>query len=156
MDASEKDKARELAGRIARRLENTGGENRVAAENHAEPKDDLSALRQTLAEIQQRLAHIESHITHDETCASEDDSQNQAMNHRQRQNNQPFVSSTARLPFTSGTYVPAVAAHPSQEQFGINEAVSELVDYFEQGKTCELEPGGKPCDHCSMCSSRGF
>jgi hypothetical protein len=57
-------------------------------------------------------------------------------------------------------YVPATnaaAAHPSQERFGVEEAaVSELVDYFEREKTCNLEPGGKPCDHCAMCSSRGF
>ena len=56
----------------------------------------------------------------------------------------------------SGTYVPATA-HPSQEQFtGIGEAVSELVEFFEREKTCNVEPGGKPCDHCGMCSSRGF
>jgi hypothetical protein len=49
------------------------------------------------------------------------------------------------------------ASHPSQERFGIEEAtVSELVDFFQNEKTCTLEPGGKPCDHCSMCSSRGF
>lgn len=156
MNASEKDKARELAERIARRLENTGGYGRAANEKRPAPGDDLSALRQTLAEIQQRLAHIESHITHDETCATNDTSQNRAQNNERRKNGAPSASSSARLPFTSGIYIPAVAAHPSQEQFGINEAVSELVDYFEQGKTCELEPGGKPCDHCSMCSSRGF
>jgi hypothetical protein len=49
------------------------------------------------------------------------------------------------------------ASHPSQERFGVEEAtVSELVDYFQNEKTCTVEPGGKPCDHCSMCSSRGF
>lgn len=49
------------------------------------------------------------------------------------------------------------ASHPSQERFGVEEAtVSELVDFFQSEKNCTLEPGGKPCDHCSMCSSRGF
>ncbi|HET8783724.1 MAG TPA: hypothetical protein VFM63_15030 [Pyrinomonadaceae bacterium] len=49
------------------------------------------------------------------------------------------------------------ASHPSQERFGVEEAtISELVDFFQNEKTCTLEPGGKPCDHCSMCSSRGF
>jgi hypothetical protein len=49
------------------------------------------------------------------------------------------------------------ASHPSQERFGIEEAtVSELVDFFQNEKTCTLEPGAKPCDHCAMCSSRGF
>jgi len=48
------------------------------------------------------------------------------------------------------------SAHPSQEKFGVPEAtVSELVDFFESEKKCALEPG-KPCDHCAMCSSRGF
>ena len=47
--------------------------------------------------------------------------------------------------------------HPSMERFGVEEAtVSELVDFFQNEKTCSMEPGGKPCDHCSMCSSRGF
>ena len=47
--------------------------------------------------------------------------------------------------------------HPSLERFGVEEAtVSELVDFFQNEKTCSVEPGGKPCDHCAMCSSRGF
>lgn len=47
--------------------------------------------------------------------------------------------------------------HPSLERFGVEEAtVSELVDFFQNEKNCSLEPGGKPCDHCAMCSSRGF
>jgi hypothetical protein len=49
------------------------------------------------------------------------------------------------------------ASHPSQERFGVEEAtVSELVDFFQNENTCTIEPGGKPCDHCAMCSSRGF
>ena len=52
---------------------------------------------------------------------------------------------------------PWLASHPSLEQFGVEEAtVSELVDFFQSEKACSLEPGGKPCDHCAMCSSRGF
>jgi hypothetical protein len=47
--------------------------------------------------------------------------------------------------------------HPSLERFGVEEAtVSELVDFFQNEKECSIEPGGKPCDHCAMCSSRGF
>ena|SRR6185503_12816832 len=47
--------------------------------------------------------------------------------------------------------------HPSLDRFGVEEAtVSELVDFFQNEKTCSVEPGGKPCDHCAMCSSRGF
>jgi hypothetical protein len=47
--------------------------------------------------------------------------------------------------------------HPSLERFGVEEAtVSQLVDFFQTEKQCSMEPGGKPCDHCAMCSSRGF
>jgi hypothetical protein len=48
-------------------------------------------------------------------------------------------------------------SHPSQERFGVEEAaVSELVEFFENEKQCSVDPSGKPCDHCVMCSSRGF
>src|SRR5436853_5311292 len=47
--------------------------------------------------------------------------------------------------------------HPSEERFGVEEAaVSELVEFFESEKKCSVDPSGKPCDHCAMCSSRGF
>ncbi len=47
--------------------------------------------------------------------------------------------------------------HPSTEKFNLAEAVvEELVEFFEKEKTCTFEPNGKACDHCSMCSSRGF
>ncbi len=64
------------------------------------------------------------------------------------------------VPLTHSPWLAGVNAslsHPSQEKFGVEEAVvSELVDYFEKEKTCSVEPGGKPCDHCAMCSTRGF
>ena len=64
---------------------------------------------------------------------------------RQGNNPQPPVQ-TSQLP-----------NHPSQERFGIDEAtVSELVEFFEAEKQCSVDPSGKPCDHCAMCSSRGF
>ena len=57
----------------------------------------------------------------------------------------------------SGPRVHSPWQHPSLDRFGVEEAtVSELVDYFQNEKTCSVEPGGKPCDHCAMCSSRGF
>ena len=44
--------------------------------------------------------------------------------------------------------------HPSQERFGVEEAtVTELVEFFENEKKCSVNPSGKPCDHCAMCSS---
>lgn len=47
--------------------------------------------------------------------------------------------------------------HPSQEKFAVLEAVADqIIDGLKNEKACTFEPNGKPCDHCSMCSSRGF
>ena len=47
--------------------------------------------------------------------------------------------------------------HPSQERFEIAEAIADAIfDGVHTEKACAFEPNGKPCDHCSMCSSRGF
>ena len=52
---------------------------------------------------------------------------------------------------------PQLIEHASQERFGVEEAaVSELVEFFETERQCSVDPSGKPCDHCAMCSSRGF
>ena len=48
-------------------------------------------------------------------------------------------------------------SHPSQDKFAVIEAFAdEIVAGIKQEKTCTFEPNGRPCDHCSMCSSRGF
>jgi hypothetical protein len=160
--SQEQDQARKLAERIARSVSQG---NRDSQRSHSESSTDvgqeLSVMRASLEELQQRLARIESHVTRD------GDDSFQAERHAERaseqgsaqhtQARQPLASSnTSRSPWLSGMYVPA-AAHPSQERFGVEEAaVSELVDFFEGEKKCELEPGGKPCDHCAMCNTRGF
>src|SRR5215204_5751446 len=47
--------------------------------------------------------------------------------------------------------------HPSQEKFAVLEAVADqIIEGLKNEKACTFEPNGKPCDHCSMCSSRGF
>jgi hypothetical protein len=68
------------------------------------------------------------------------------------------IESKVSAPRTQSPWLTGVnASHPSLERFGVEEAtVSELVDFFQNEKACSLEPGGKPCDHCAMCSSRGF
>jgi hypothetical protein len=43
-----------------------------------------------------------------------------------------------------------VFLHASKERFALDE------DADQKEKACHFEPGGKPCDHCAMCSSRGF
>jgi hypothetical protein len=62
-----------------------------------------------------------------------------------------------RLPSMLANQNPHATDHASQERFGIEEAtVAELVEFFENEKKCSMDPSGKPCDHCAMCSSRGF
>ena len=47
--------------------------------------------------------------------------------------------------------------HPSREKFSIAEAIADQIFGGEgKEKACTFEPNGKPCDHCSMCNSRGF
>ena len=47
--------------------------------------------------------------------------------------------------------------HPSLEKFGVAEAIAdEIFVGLQKEKACTFEPNGKPCDHCAMCSSRGF
>ncbi|MCA1818227.1 MAG: hypothetical protein LC746_17935 [Acidobacteria bacterium] len=143
--SAEQDKVRSIAERIASRLGESGAGGETTA-RASDGGDELAQLRATLRDLQQRLVQIESRVA--------------GGGEREREASQVAASSSsqnaARAPqqFLSSTYVPAT--HPSQDRFGINEAVSELVDFFEGEKTCTVEPGGKPCDHCAMCSTRGF
>lgn len=154
----EQDQARLLAERIARRISESSNKNAAPenSESAADVSHELSAMHASLNELQKRLAHIESHLTHG---ADKSSAEAQGVpDHKRaaaRGGDTPSQTRATHSPWLSGMYVPAT--HPSQERFGINEAVvSELVDFFESEKTCQLEPGGKPCDHCAMCSSRGF
>ena len=93
------------------------------------PKDDFAALQATLEKINQRLDKIESQFA--------------AQNLNQTQH--------------SALGTQHLTPHPSQEKFAIDEAIiPEILEHFEKEKACTFEPNGKPCDHCSMCSSRGF
>ena len=122
------DQAKLVAERVARRI--GAGSGSVESSN-TDLSSELSAIRVSLNDLQNRLIQIESKVTTSTSGAS------------------PRVHS----PWLAGVN----ASHPSEERFGVEEAtVSELVDFFQNEKTCTLEPGGKPCDHCSMCSSRGF
>ena len=50
-----------------------------------------------------------------------------------------------------------VSNHSSQEKFtALEELAEEIVNGLQTEKACPYEPTGKPCDHCAMCSSRGF
>jgi hypothetical protein len=153
------DQARLLAERIARRVSRGGGvdEAQTARAESASSSvgDELAAVRASLEELQRKLVQIESHVARkNDNAQAGRDAESAGQGSAQRPS-QPASSGGVRSPWLSGMYVPA--AHPSQERFGVEEAaVSELVDFFEGEKKCELEPGGKPCDHCAMCSARGF
>jgi hypothetical protein len=177
LSAKEQDPVRSLAERIASRLVKGDAPGNSASDarpaSGANVGDELAALRASVSEIGQRLTQIESHVTGNGAARTSTRHDGEA--HRQpeppprqpepqRQHSSqtsPAQSQRASSPpsanpahWLSGTYVPAV--HPSEERFGIDEAVSELVEFFEREKVCNVEPGGKPCDHCGMCSSRGF
>jgi len=134
----ELDQARLIAERIARRISGSASTSPPPGNGKMDISSELAAMRASLNELQNRLVQIESKVS---TRSSARYSE---------------VSSPA--PRTHSPWLAGVnAAHPSQERFGVEEAtVSELVDFFQGEKTCSVEPGGKPCDHCAMCSSRGF
>ena len=143
--SSEADQARLIAERIAQRVSHEQPSSYPPTQSGtSDVGAELAAMRASLGQLQDRLIQIEARV--------------------RAGNNQPSYSSPVtpaqpRVPLTHSPWLAGVnaAIHPSQERFGVEEAtVSELVDYFQNEKTCSMEPGGKPCDHCAMCSSRGF
>lgn len=152
--SSESDQAREIAERIARRVSSGPGRSSSAHLRPGFEPDmgaELAAMRAGLSELQKRLAQIEAKVR---SSAGEGATPGIAYGAASSIKTERPVPLT-HSPWLAG--VNASIAHPSQERFGVEEAVvSELVDFFEKEKTCSVEPGGKPCDHCAMCSSRGF
>ena len=133
------DQAREIAERVARRV---GGAAATPQDtNRSDLGSELAAVRVALDQLQQKLVQIEAKVG-SSTASGELPAA-------------PRVHSPWLAGVNAGANVNA--GHPSIERFGVEEAtVSELVDFFQNEKACSLEPGGKPCDHCAMCSSRGF
>src|SRR5215213_9252835 len=83
-------------------------------------------LRASLEKINQRLDKIESQIT--------------------LQNSNPQSAIPNPKSF-----------HASQEKFkSLEELADEIIADMPDEKACPYEPTAKPCDHCAMCSSRGF
>jgi hypothetical protein len=112
-------------------------------------------VRAGLNELQRKIAQLEAKISSepdkDRTTYRSGSPTPQAFDVHA----QPKPVLVTHSPWLAGINAPY--SHPSQEKFGVEEAtVSELVDFFEKEKMCSVEPGGKPCDHCAMCSSRGF
>ena len=154
---TELDHAREIAARIARRVTGDSpsmSQSEVTTQRSVKPEltSELAAVRAGLNELQKKIAQLEAKVSSDSPDSR----------------TIPTLSNTFSTPPNSSRPIPlthspwlagvnAGVSHPSQEKFGVEEAVvSELVDYFEKEKICSVEPGGKPCDHCAMCSSRGF
>src|SRR4029453_4264071 len=131
--STESEHARQISERVARRVSsNPSTQPRAAA---TEVSAELAAVRSTLNELQKKLVQIEARMNSGKA--------------------EPRPVPLTHSPWLAG--VNAGFAHPSQERFGVEEAaVTELVDFFEKEKMCTIEPGGKPCDHCAMCSTRGF
>lgn len=156
--STELDHAREIAERIARRV--AGDKPATSrAESSSALTSELAAVRAGLSELQRKIAHLEAKVVVESTDGSTYSSLSNTAS--PLPNRSPSISPPARgVPLTHSPWLAGVnasLAHPSLEKFGVEEAVvSELVDYFEKEKTCSVEPGGKPCDHCAMCSTRGF
>ena len=144
--STDQDQAREIAERIARRV--ASGSSSASAgsrQQSAELSSQLAAVRAGINDLQRKLAQLEAAVTPEIVEAP------QRTVTGGRQASAPATHS----PWLAG--INSSYSHPSEEKFGVEEAtVSALVDYFEKEKLCSVEPGGKPCDHCSMCSSRGF
>lgn len=94
-----------------------------------QPGNDFYSLRESIEKINQRLGKIETTL----------DNRNSSDVHHSS-----FITHHSK-------------PHPSLEKFAIDEAVAHQSNKFpETEKPCIFEPNGKPCDHCSMCNSRGF
>jgi hypothetical protein len=155
--STEVDQAREIAERIARRVSSESPSR--SRPNPAQPRTqvsaELAAVRAGLSELQRKIAQLEAKVSSQpvEPDAAPTDFPFGAGTRSFEMQSQPVP--LTHSPWLAG--VNASISHPSQEKFGVEEAVvSELVDHFEKEKICGVEPGGKPCDHCAMCSSRGF
>jgi len=156
--STNQDPARLIAERVARRL---AGES--AAPQRSEPVSRGDALEPTIDRPRARLINFISPAPPPATRPAIETTNaiNPQSETRPRYVPQvaqsPWLAPFSRSPQSERIPDPYSAAHPSQERFGVEEAaVSELVEFFENEKQCTVDPSGKPCDHCAMCSSRGF
>lgn len=183
--STNQDQARLIAERVARRVAETRGSasgpgNAPApAKNGGPVREELSAIREGLHDLESKLDRIESKIVHNANQPAESTrarlidfvssgppvavAPSIVQTPSISQNPQTLARAAEASQFVPVTHSPWVRDfnsapdHPSQERFGVEEAtVAELVEFFENEKKCSVDPSGKPCDHCAMCSSRGF
>jgi hypothetical protein len=147
--STEQDQAREIAERIARRVSAESSPS-IRTQQTGEMSSELAAVRAGLSELQRKISQLEAKISPPGNSPT-----NLSLSNTASLSHNPQTTPTTHSPWLAG--INSSYSHPSQEKFGVEEAtVAELVDFFEKEKTCSVEPGGKPCDHCAMCSSRGF
>jgi hypothetical protein len=150
---TEPDQARAIAERIARRFAsgNPGASEPISG--RSEVTSEIAKVRANISELQKRLVQLEANLSPQPLTSNE-----------VARNASPFsdqlLAPAPAIPFTHSPWlagVNAAAAHAAEERFGVEEAtINELVDFFQSEKMCSLDPSGQPCDHCAMCSSRGF
>lgn len=153
--STESDHAREIAERVARRVAKDSPQvPGKSSQLQSKPglSSELAAVRAGLSDLQRKISQLEAKLGSEPVGGSSAAAPTISSSN--------YSSGSRSAPLTHSPWLAGVNAnipHASEEKFGVGEAVvSELVDYFEQEKKCSLEPGDKPCDHCAMCSSRGF
>ena len=180
--SAEQDQAKLIAERVARRVAGNAPVSRAEprSQSIAPAREEISALREGLHDLESKLDRIESNLAAAPSRSSDAPrarvidfvsssapirTQSRTMAPPQPEvqdvSTTPVMAATSpwlgRMPAMLSGENPQMPGHPSQERFGVEEAtVTELVEFFESEKKCSVEPGGKPCDHCAMCSSRGF
>ena len=183
--STDQDQARLIAERVARRVDATRTDVSrpgfaASTKNGAPVREELSAIREGLHDLEHRLDRIESKIVHSAAqppeptrarlidfvssvpplAVSPTISEGSSVSQKTQLSPELLQAPSKFVPPTQSPWLRDFNSpfeHPSQERFGVEEAtVAELVEFFESEKKCSVEPGGKPCDHCSMCSSRGF
>jgi hypothetical protein len=165
--STEPDHTREIAERVARRVAGDIPAKPRNVSSKPEVTSELAAVRAGLSELQRKIAQLEAKVSAEPSDPGRGANYYDDARAPFSQDPQTFDASACAFdqrvrpaPLTHSPWLAGINtsySHPSQEKFGVEEAVvSELVDFFEKEKTCNVEPGGKPCDHCAMCSSRGF
>jgi hypothetical protein len=145
--STELDQARSIAERIARKISAGNAASPGQSPPNAQLTAEIVAVRAGISDLQQKLVQLESRARE----------ATPAMSGQATATQRPFATFVppTHSPWLAGVNAPAT--HPTEERFGVDEAVvNELVDYFQSEKTCSIDPSGQPCDHCAMCSSRGF
>jgi hypothetical protein len=161
---SNKDPARLIAERVARRI--AGERSQRPAANHSPVAAPKQLSRARMIDFVSPTPPAATTISIGKPTANPREADlSQGTSYAPRTQS-PWLAPFARAmgePLSEGNRSqssaggPQLIEHASQERFGVEEAaVSELVEFFENEKQCSVDPSGKPCDHCAMCSSRGF